>query len=161
MYSAAASSVIKIVRYTAIESSGAAVASLEAKRPASLPELLLIEAREALAYFRVWKELKLGWRNAKHPIPRTWDTFEARSIENGFKRGRNNNARHPVNAILNYAYGVLETRLRIQAIADGYDPTIGILHTSSQDKASFVFSTSTPNRTWLNMRSMCHAYRSR
>jgi hypothetical protein len=35
----------------------------------------------------------------------------------------NLNAAHPVNAILNYAYTILESEMRIKAIADGYDPT--------------------------------------
>ena len=30
--------------------------------------------------------------------------------------------------MLNYAYEVLLTKMKIQAIADGYDPMIGILH---------------------------------
>jgi CRISPR associated protein, Cas1 family len=39
------------------------------------------------------------------------------------------NATHPINAILNYAYAVLESQVRTQIVADGYDPTIGCLHT--------------------------------
>ena len=35
---------------------------------------------------------------------------------------------HPVNAMLNYAYAVLESEIRIKAISEGYDPTIGIMH---------------------------------
>ncbi len=30
--------------------------------------------------------------------------------------------------MLNYAYGVLIARTQVQLIAEGYDPTIGILH---------------------------------
>ena len=30
--------------------------------------------------------------------------------------------------MLNYAYTVLEGEVRIKAIADGYDPTMGIMH---------------------------------
>lgn len=41
---------------------------------------------------------------------------------------RNFGTSHPVNAMLNYAYAVLLTKMKIQAIADGYDPMIGILH---------------------------------
>jgi CRISPR-associated protein Cas1 len=40
----------------------------------------------------------------------------------------NRNAAPQVNAILNYAYAVLESEGRIKAIAEGYDPTIGIMH---------------------------------
>jgi CRISP-associated protein Cas1 len=40
----------------------------------------------------------------------------------------NRNASHPVNAILTYAYAALESENRINAISEGYDPTIGIMH---------------------------------
>src|SRR5271165_2369980 len=38
-----------------------------------------------------------------------------------FHLAGNRNAAHPVNALLNYAYTVLESVLRIKAIADGYE----------------------------------------
>ena len=40
----------------------------------------------------------------------------------------NRGATHPINAMLNYAYGVLMGRTQVQLIAEGYHPTIGILH---------------------------------
>jgi CRISPR-associated protein Cas1 len=41
---------------------------------------------------------------------------------------RHNGATHPVNAMLNYAYAVLESQVRIATVAQGLDPTIGYLH---------------------------------
>jgi CRISP-associated protein Cas1 len=41
---------------------------------------------------------------------------------------RNRHASHPVNAILNYAYAVLEIQVRIATVSYGLDPTIGYLH---------------------------------
>ena len=38
----------------------------------------------------------------------------------------------PVNAMLNYGYGILAHRLRAQVIAAGLDPTIGIIRQRSQ-----------------------------
>jgi CRISPR-associated protein Cas1 len=35
-------------------------------------------------------------------------------------------------ALLNYAYAALESEIRIEAISDGYDPTIGIMHEGSK-----------------------------
>jgi hypothetical protein len=35
--------------------------------------------------------------------------------------GYNRGASHPVNAMLNYAYGVLIARLQLRLVADGYD----------------------------------------
>lgn len=58
----------------------------------------------------------------------------------------NRNAAHTVNAILNYAYTVLESELRIKAIADGYDPTIGIMHEGRDGSSKFVFDLMEPER---------------
>ena len=30
--------------------------------------------------------------------------------------------------MLNYAYAILESQVRIQSVAEGYDPTLGIMH---------------------------------
>ncbi|MBV9976628.1 MAG: CRISPR-associated endonuclease Cas1 [Hyphomicrobiales bacterium] len=51
----------------------------------------------------------------------------------------NRNAAHPVNAMLNYAYAVLESEVRIQLVADGFDPTKGIMHEVRQGSSAFVF----------------------
>ena len=47
---------------------------------------------------------------------------------------------------LNYAYAVLESELRIKAISDGYDPTIGIMHEGSDGSSKFVFDLMEPER---------------
>ena len=49
------------------------------------------------------------------------------------------NAAHPVNAILNYAYAALESEIRIKAISEGYDPTIGIMHEGGDGSSKFIF----------------------
>src|ERR1700719_2921812 len=56
------------------------------------------------------------------------------------------NAAHPVNAILNYAYAVLETEIRIKAISKGYDPTIGIMHEGDDGSSKFIFDLMEPER---------------
>jgi CRISPR-associated protein Cas1 len=58
----------------------------------------------------------------------------------------NRNAAHPVNAILNNAYTVLESEVRIKAIGDGYDPTIGIMHEGRDGSSKFVFDLMEPER---------------
>jgi CRISPR-associated protein Cas1 len=47
---------------------------------------------------------------------------------------------------LNYAYAVLERQVRMQIIADGYDPTIGFLHTYGVDRPALVFDLMEPQR---------------
>jgi CRISPR/Cas system-associated endonuclease Cas1 len=38
------------------------------------------------------------------------------------------NAAHPVNAIMNYAYAALQSQVQIKAVAEGYDPMLGVMH---------------------------------
>ena len=39
--------------------------------------------------------------------------------------------------MLNYAYGVLMARTQVRLIAEGYDPTIGILHGRESERRSY------------------------
>jgi CRISPR associated protein Cas1 len=55
-------------------------------------------------------------------------------------------AAHPVNAILNYAYAALESEIRIKAISEGYDPTIGIMHEGNDGSSKFIFDLMEPER---------------
>lgn len=74
-------------------------------------------------------------------------TYTSRSALRAKRTPSNRRATHPVNAILNYAYGMLELRTHIQAIPDGYDPTRGIVHgdhASGQD--TFVLDLMEPGR---------------
>jgi CRISP-associated protein Cas1 len=60
--------------------------------------------------------------------------------------GRQSQCRTPVNAILNYAYTVLESDVRIKAIAEGYDPTLGVMHEGRDRSSKFVFDLMEPER---------------
>jgi CRISPR associated protein Cas1 len=64
----------------------------------------------------------------------------------------NRNASHPVNAILNYAYTVLQSGIQINAISKGYDLTIGIMHEGSDGSAAFVFDLMEPHRPLVDRR---------
>ncbi len=59
-----------------------------------------------------------------------------------FNLAGNRNAPH----ILNYAYAVLESEIRIKAISEGYDPTIGIMHEGSDGSSKFIFDLMVPER---------------
>ncbi|MFM7404524.1 MAG: CRISPR-associated endonuclease Cas1 [Erythrobacter sp.] len=50
----------------------------------------------------------------------------------GLRPAENRNASHPVNAMLNYAYAVKLAKVQIEAIAEGYDLTSGIMHNSKR-----------------------------
>jgi CRISPR-associated endonuclease Cas1 len=91
--------------------------------------------------------MPLNWKaTGRRPVPGDWRVFTSRtSLANGRKL-KNVNASHPVNAMLNYAYAVLQSELQIRAIADGYDPTIGIMHHGRREAPAFVFDLMEPER---------------
>ena len=65
-----------------------------------------------------------------HPHAIPFPTIGERSAHalRGLISPASRNASHPVNAILNYAYAVLQSQVQIKAVADGYDPMLGIMH---------------------------------
>jgi CRISP-associated protein Cas1 len=106
----------------AISSAYATLTKLDEKSPETITELRALEANCAAAYFRAWQDMPIKWRGtSRRPVPDNWHSIEQRSSP--FQLAGNRNAAHPVNAILNYAYTILESELRIKAIAAGYDPT--------------------------------------
>lgn len=64
--------------------------------------------------------------------------------------GRNRHATHPVNAMLNYAYAVLESQVRIATVSGGLDPTIGYLHTCRPGRAALVYDLMEPLRSQVD-----------
>jgi CRISPR/Cas system-associated endonuclease Cas1 len=48
--------------------------------------------------------------------------------------------------ILNYAYAALESEIRIKAISEGYDPTIGIMHEGRDGSSKYIFDLMEPER---------------
>jgi CRISPR/Cas system-associated endonuclease Cas1 len=82
--------------------------------------------------------MPIKWRGTScKPIPEAWHLIVQRSSP--FHLAGNRNSAHPVNSILNYAYTVLESQVRIKAIAEGYDPTIGIMHEGRDGSSKFIF----------------------
>jgi CRISP-associated protein Cas1 len=106
-----------------------------------------IEALCASVYFAAWRGLPIRIAPARRrAIPDAWHRFEARSsIANG-RKVKNANASDPVNAMLNYAYGVLQAQMQIRAVADGCDPSIGIMHHGYRGNPAYVFDIMEPER---------------
>lgn len=125
-----------------------AVGELHRKPPDTINELLRIEGRIAAIYFNSWRSLEVKWKGLKrHPVPDEWQSFRARTSMRETVTLSNRNATHPVNAMLNYAYGLLESHVRVGVLADGYDPVEGILHSrATRDRHSFVFDLMEPLR---------------
>jgi CRISPR-associated protein Cas1 len=111
---------------------------LERRSPRSIEELLGIEGSIANEYFRAWSGIGLKWKALKRrPIPDEWQSYKSRSALREESRG-NHGATHPVNAMLNYAYGLLVAQTQVRLIAEGYDPTIGILHDRESERGRYA-----------------------
>ena len=129
----------------AMKSAYAALSRLEENPQEIISELRAVEANCAASYFRSWVGIPIKWRGAsRRPIPDNWRSVGVRSSPHHLAGNRN--AAHPVNAILNYAYAALESEIRIKAISDGYDPTIGIMHEGSDGSSKFIFDLMEPER---------------
>jgi CRISPR-associated endonuclease Cas1 len=129
----------------AMEAAYSTLTKLDARHPKTITELRVLEANAAAAYFRAWKGIPIKWRGtSKRPIPENWRSIGQRTTI--FQRAGNRNAHHPVNALLNYAYTVLQSELHIQAVAEGYDPTVGIMHEAGGGAAAFIFDLMEPHR---------------
>ena len=114
--------------------------------PKTTGALLGLEGRAGLAYFNAWQSLPLRWKGlGRHPIPRDWHAVGQRGTFARKKVG-NRNASHPVNAMLNYAYAILESGVRVQIVAAGFDPTIGFLHSGRRGRSDFVLDLMEPQR---------------
>lgn len=123
---------------------------LKKNPPDNLGSLLAVEGIAAAAYFRYWYTLSLKWRGlGRKPIPQEWEKIGTRI---GGTRKSNQYAVHPVNAILNYVYGVLEHQVRGHILAAGVDPTIGFMHSNGNDRASLVFDLMEPIRPVMDQK---------
>lgn len=103
-----------------------------------------IEGGVGYAYFRAWNSVPIRWKGtSRRPIPDDWRRI-------GWRRShisnRNRNAHHPVNAMLNYAYGILENEVRMHLVGAGFDLSIGVLHTSYERQQPLVYDLMEPLR---------------
>ena len=121
----------------------AAIASFILPNPppwlSTLSGLRLYEAKAALAYFAVWKDLPVRWhRKDMFRVPPHWRYCGPRNspISSGETARW---AMDPVNACLNYAYGVLEGQCRQALISQGFDVTCGFLHADKPGRDSLVY----------------------
>ena len=131
----------------AVEKFEGDLADLKDRPPADIAALRGIEGRASAAYFATWRGLPLAWKAVgRAPIPDLWRTIGSRSAVRFGKIAKNERATHPLNAMLNYGYAVLQTRLQIEAVAAGYDPTIGIMHQGYRAAHAYIFDIMEPER---------------
>ncbi|HUO00962.1 MAG TPA: CRISPR-associated endonuclease Cas1 [Bradyrhizobium sp.] len=122
--------------------------------PSSVSDLLGVEGRVAVAYFGAWQSFPLRWKQmGRRPIPDDWKRVGSRaSMVAGQKHGRNRNATHPVNAMLNYAYGVLQHVVLGRITGAALDPTVGYFHGNYRDKTALVYDVMEPLRPVVDRR---------
>ncbi|MBO9581444.1 MAG: CRISPR-associated endonuclease Cas1 [Sphingobium sp.] len=126
-------------RDTALAKARAGIERLERGPFADMNEIFAIEGECASAYFRAWNGLPVRWKGVeRRPVHVEWHAYNWRSSRATGVKAENRNASHPVNAMLNYAYAVKLAHLKIQAVANGYDPTIGVMHNSHHGSAAWI-----------------------
>src|ERR1700730_9938089 len=95
--------------------------------------------------------MPIKWRGiGKRPIPEKWQHIGQRTSI--FNLAGNRKASHPLNAILNYAYAVLQSQIQIDTIAEGYDPTMGIMHEARDGSSAFIFDLMEPERPAIDRK---------
>ncbi len=107
-----------------------------AENAASIPEILMCEAKGALAYWGAWKNVSLRFaRKDEKSIPEHWRIFgQRRSPITDSPRL----AANPTNAMLNYLYALLEAETRFACLACGLDPGLGIFHADQKSRDSLA-----------------------
>lgn len=113
----------------ALNAIGSRLTELRSPKALSLSDLHGIEGGAAKVYFSAWVGTPLQWKAVKrHPVPDNWRAIDRRQSLVTGKKGKNRDASHPLNAMLNYAYAVLEAHVRLEVLSRGYDPALGVLH---------------------------------
>jgi CRISPR-associated endonuclease Cas1 len=105
----------------------------------SIPMLRVYEARCAAAYFGAWQGMPVRWASAdRRRVPLHWLTIRARNSPLSHE-GAARHAVDPANAILNYAYAVLEGQTRQALSASGFDLACGFLHADRRGRGALVY----------------------
>ncbi len=104
-----------------------------------LDEIRIWEARVAAAYFDAWRDIPLQWAKPDYAkVPDHWKIIGDRNspLSGGNSGGK---AVRPAQAILNYAYGILEHVSRAALLSVGLDISVGILHADKAGRDSLVY----------------------
>jgi CRISPR-associated endonuclease Cas1 len=105
-----------------------------------------LEAIAAQAYFAAWSGVRVTFPTRDHQhLPTDWQRFAQRASAIG--RGREaRKASDPANALLNYAYRLLEVEATLACQRLGLDPGLGVLHRDRQGRNSLSLDLIEPVR---------------
>jgi CRISPR-associated protein Cas1 len=117
---------------------------LNAIQANSSGRILGYEGMAAWMYYQTWHDLPLKWAGLrKRPVPDSWLKVGSRSMS--WQR-ESNNARHPINAMLNYGYAILASSVHTKLVANGFDPSIGFAHRRESNRIPLVYDLMEPLR---------------
>lgn len=134
-------------RELALGKADAGIQRLRSEAFRNMNDVFAIEGECASAYFAAWNGLPIGWTGTvRKPIPEQWMSYAGRSSLATGVKPENRNASHPVNALLNYAYAVKLAHVQIDAVANGYDPTLGIMHNRRKGSPGWALDMIEPHR---------------
>ncbi len=111
----------------------------------SIDPLRQLEAQAASIYWNAWQNLPIGFvKSDSARVPDHWLKFGSRSSP--ISKPSPRRAGNPANALLNYAYAILEAEARIAALGIGLDPAIGVMHSDTRARDSLACDLMEPVR---------------
>jgi CRISPR-associated endonuclease Cas1 len=113
-------------------------------RTQSIEQVRGTEAQAAALYWSAWRGVSIRWRDRDLArIPKRWTRYDSRaSVLTDAPRA----STQPINSLLNYAYTLLEVESRLALLAQGLDPTLGVLHADQRNRDSFALDVIEPLR---------------
>jgi CRISPR-associated protein Cas1 len=98
-----------------------------------------LEAQGAQMYFAAWPaSVQCRFAEKERPkVPKHWASFTTRRTIIAHT-ATPRTAATPINALLNYSYGLAEIECRLAAITVGLDPGMGIVHTDKKNRDSLA-----------------------
>jgi CRISP-associated protein Cas1 len=114
-------------------------------RAVSIEEVRQLEAVGANVYWLAWEAVTMTFVKRDDPkIPDNWRRFEGR--RSAVNPGSARSATDPINAMLNYAYRLIEAEARLAILAMGLDPGIGFMHADMRNRDGLVLDLMEPAR---------------
>ncbi len=115
----------------------------------TIDEVRQVEATAAACYFQTWagrpEVVPIFAAADRRRIPSHWLRFDTRRTVLASASG-NRRAERPTNAILNYAFSLLEGEAILACRAVGLDPGMGLIHSDVRSRQSMVLDLMEPIR---------------